>query len=401
MPGPHTHADGPRRGGGPWALGESDGRRPGGSPALRLWIPVILSALVQLAGVAALLRFGHHPPGVAALTVALALAGPAALIGARRFPGPIVVITAVLAVATMAFGALGGPIPLAFAFALAGAVVRGARVWAWASLAGAWLVVLVLSLTLEQLAWPPPRVIGTALGLVIAIGFGEMLAARRQRMAAFRAAAARRRQTAAEEERMRIARELHDVLAHSLSQINVQAGVGLHLADTQPGKAVEALASIKQASKTALDDVRAVLGVLREDGEAPRAPQPDAARIADLVAATDVPGAEVVLDDGLEGELPSPVGAAAYRIVQEGLTNVARHGADVTRVEVRLSPEPGGIRVEVADDGRAASVVPGRGLTGMRERVEQLGGAFELVPGEGLTVRAHLPTTASTGEERP
>ena len=196
---------------------------------------------------------------------------------------------------------------------------------------------------------------------------------------------------------MRIARELHDVLAHSLSQINVQAGVGLHLADTQPEKAAEALAAIKRASKEALDDVRAVLGVLREDGEAPRAPQPGTARIADLVAATGVPGAEVVLDDRLEDEPPAPVGAAAYRIVQEGLTNVARHGEGVTRVDVVLAPEPGGIRVEVRDDGRAASVVPGRGLAGMRERAEQLGGTFEVVQDDGFAVRAHLPTG---GEER-
>ncbi len=401
MPGPSTHEHGPPWGRGPWALADLDARERRPARALRLWIPVVLSALVQLAGVAALLRFGHLPPSIAAVTVALALVGPAALIGARRFPGPVVAVTAAATVASVLFGALGGPIPLAFAFALAGAVVRGARIWAWASLAGAWLVVLVLSVVLDQLAWPPPRVIGTALGLVVAIGIGELIASRRQRMAAFRAAAARRRQSAAEEERMRIARELHDVLAHSLSQINVQAGVGLHLSETQPDKAVQALASIKQASKTALDDVRAVLGVLREDGEAPRAPQPDAARIAELVASTEVPGAQIVLDDRLTGELPAPVGAAVYRIVQEALTNVARHGVEVTRVDVRLLPEPGGIRVEVRDDGRDASVEPGRGLTGMRERVEQLGGRFEIVQDDGLTVSASLPIDASTGGQHP
>ncbi len=405
MPGPRTHDDGARWaarrgetwGAGPWAVVDPYTGGPGPSRALRLWVPVVLSALVQLGGVVAMLRVGPHPPFFTALTVALALAGPAALIGARRFPGPVVVVNALIAVSTMAFGVYGGPIPLAFVFALAGAVVRGARIWAWASLAGAWLVVLLASLVLEQLSWPPPRVIGTVLGLVVAIGFGELLVARRQRMAAFRAAAARRRQSAAEEERMRIARELHDVLAHSLSQINVQAGVGLHLAESRPEKAVEALASIKQASKTALDDVRAVLGVLRDGAEAPRAPQPDAARIADLVASTGVPGATIALDDGLTGELPAPVGAAAYRIVQEALTNVARHGQGVTRVDVRLAHEPGGILVEVRDDGDAASVEPGRGVTGMRERVEQLGGAFELVQDGGVTVRAHLPT----GGEQP
>ncbi len=392
MPGPHTHRDGPPWGGGPWAFGGADARDRARSRALRLWVPVTLSAVIQLAGALALLRFEPHQPGVAALTIGLALAGPAALIGARRFPGPVAAVTGALTVASMLWGAAGGPIPLAFALALGSAAVRGARIWAWASLAGVWLVVLVATLVGGDVPWPPPRVIGTALGLVVAIGLGELIAARRQRIAAFRAAAARRRQSAAEEERMRIARELHDVLAHSLSQINVQAGVGLHLADTRPEKAVEALASIKEASKTALDDVRAVLGVLRDDGEAPRAPQPDAARIADLVAVTEVPGAEVVLDDRLPGDIPSPVGTAAYRIVQEALTNVARHGVGVTRVTVRLTPEAGGIGIEVSDDGREAAIVPGRGLTGMRERVEQLGGRFETVEDGGVTLRAHLPT---------
>jgi signal transduction histidine kinase len=367
--------------------------RRGPSRALRLWVPVLLSALVQLIGALVVLRGGEYPPAVAALTIALSLAGPLVLIAARRLPGPVVAAVAAVSVASLLFAASGGPPPLAFAFALAGAVVRGARVWAWVSLAGAWVAVFAVSVMGDAALWPPPRLLGTTVGLVFAIGLGELVASRRARAAAFRSAAARRRQTAAEEERMRIARELHDVLAHSLSQINVQAGVGLHLAESQPEKAVEALASIKQASKTALDDVRSVLGVLRADGEAPRAPQPGIAGIAGLVAQAAVPGAELVLDDALGGlEVPAPVGAAAYRIVQEGLTNVARHGVAVSRVEVRLAPDADGIRVEVRDDGRDAPFAPGRGLTGMRERVEQLGGRFEAVQDGGFAIRAQLPT---------
>jgi signal transduction histidine kinase len=280
--------------------------------------------------------------------------------------------------------------------------VRGARLWAWISLGGAWAVALVVLALGVPVDWPPPRVVGTTFGLVVAMGLGELMRTRRERVSAFRAAAVRRRQSAAEEERIRIARELHDVLAHSLSQINVQAGVGLHLADTQPEKATEALAAIKQVSKTALDDVRAVLGVLREGGtDAPRTPQPTVAEVAALVASTRIPGATIELDDRLDGgELPAPVGAAVYRIVQEALTNVARHGTGVTRVEVRLARETGGIRVEVRDDGRAVSFEPGRGLLGMRERVEQLGGVFEIAASEpaqgGFVVRAMIPTTGET-----
>jgi signal transduction histidine kinase len=367
--------------------------RPRPSRALRLWIPVVVSALVQLPGAFWIVRFAQADAATAILTIALAAVGPLALIAARRFPGPVAAVAAAAALAELLFGASGGPVPIALAFALAAAVVRGARLWAWLSLAGAWAVALLVLALGVPVDWPPPRVVGTTFGLVIAIGLGELIRSRRDRMSAFRAAAARRRQTAAEEERMRIARELHDVLAHSLSQINVQAGVGLHLADTQPEKATEALAAIKQVSKTALDDVRAVLGVLREDGgQAPRTPQPTIAEIAGLVAATRIPGAEIRLDEQLGDEAASaPASAAAYRIVQEALTNVARHGTGVTRVTVRLAREAGGIRIEVHDDGRVASFTPGRGLLGMRERVEQLGGVFETAHDGGFLVRATLP----------
>lgn len=367
--------------------------RPRSSRTLRLWIPVVVSALVQLTGAAWILRLTHPDAPTAALTLALAAVGPIALVGARRFPGPVAAIVAAASVAGLLVSPSGGPVPIALAFALAGAVVRGARLWAWISLGVAWafaLTVLALGVPVD---WPPPRVVGTTFALVLAVGFGELIRTRRERISAFRAAAARRRQSAAEEERLRIARELHDVLAHSLSQINVQAGVGLHLADTQPEKAAEALSVIKHVSKTALDDVRTVLGVLREGAaDAPLAPQPTLAEVAGLVAATRIPGAEIELDDRVDGELPAPVGSAAYRIVQEALTNIARHGVEVTRVVVRLARTTDGIRVEVRDDGRTAPFEPGRGLLGMRERVEQLGGVFEARHDGGFVVTATLPT---------
>ncbi|MGN6273170.1 MAG: sensor histidine kinase [Protaetiibacter sp.] len=398
MPGPSTHPAGPpwshdAWGGGPWALRDPDAR-PRPSRALRLWVPVIVSALVQLTGVAWILRIAQPDPATAALAVALAAIGPLALIGARRFPGPVAAIVAAATLASLLLSPSGGPVPISLAFALAAAVVRGAPLWAWISLGVAWALALVVLALGAPVDWPLPRVVGTTFALVIAVGLGELIRTRRERIRAFRAAAARRRQSAAEEERLRIARELHDVLAHSLSQINVQAGVGLHLADTQPEKAAEALAAIKQVSKTALDDVRTVLGVLREgEADAPLAPQPTLASIATLVAATRIPGAEVELESGVgDAEVPAPVAAAAYRIVQEALTNVARHGVEVTRVRVRLAPSPGGIRIEVRDDGRAASVTPGRGLLGMRERVEQLGGVFATASEGGFLVTAELPT---------
>jgi len=368
--------------------------RPGPSRALRLWGPVIISALVQLTGAAWILRTAQPDAATAATTIALATVGPLALIGARRFAGPVAAVVAAAALVALFVSPAGGPIPIALVFALAGAVVRGARLWAWLSLGGVWAIALAVLALGVPVDWPPPRVVGTTFGLVVAMGLGELLRARRERVSAYRAAVARRRRSAAEEERMRIARELHDVLAHSLSQINVQAGVGLHLADTQPEKAAEALAAIKHVSKTALDDVRAVLGVLREgDADAPLAPQPAVADVAALVASTRIPGAEIELEARLGDEpVPAPVGAAAYRIVQEALTNVARHGVDVTHVAVRVERAADGIRVQVRDDGRVGAVEPGRGLLGMRERVEQLGGVFTTAHDAGFVVTAELPT---------
>src|SRR5690606_921648 len=138
--------------------------------------------------------------------------------------------------------------------------------------------------------WHPPRIAATTLGLLFVTALGEAARGRRERLRMHRETLERRRRSAAEEERLRIARELHDVLAHSLSQINVQAGVGLHLAEAQPERAAEALASIKAASKSAVDEVRAVLGILRSEGEdAPRAPHPGTAELGALVAGTRLP----------------------------------------------------------------------------------------------------------------
>lgn len=399
MPRPpdHSGAWGPEAwGAGPWAFSDPD-RPRGPSKRLRLWLPVVLSALVQLPASIWLVKVEQPELPIAVVTIGLAAVGPLALIAARRFPGPVVAVVAAAAVAELLVGVNGGPPPIALAFALAGAIVRGARIWAWASLAVGWTLALVVGILAPTDAWNAPRIIGTTLGLLLVMALGEGIRTRRERVAQYRAAAAQRRLTAAEEERMRIARELHDVLAHSLSQINVQAGVGLHLADTQPEKATEALAAIKQTSKAALDDVRAVLGVLRADGDdVPRTPQAGIDAIAGLVANTEVPGAAVEFRDGLaDRDLPAPIGAAAYRIVQEALTNVTRHGVGVTRVRVLLADDDG-ILVEVSDDGAPAQIEPGRGLLGMRERVELLGGRFEVRQTDGFTMRAVFPRTETT-----
>ena len=204
---------------------------------------------------------------------------------------------------------------------------------------------------------------------------------------------------------MRIARELHDVIAHSLSQINVQAGVGLHLMDSQPEQARVALANIKETSKTSLDEVRSVLGMLRADdgdsAELPLVPQPDLERLR--ILATGTGALTVAIDDRLDhAAIPQAVQSAIFRIVQESITNTVRHAEGATRVDVVLEPDGDGVRVEVRDDGVGSreSSADGKGLLGMHERAELLGGTLEAGPadGDGFRVLARLPLpTAQRG----
>ncbi|MGP4028507.1 sensor histidine kinase [Actinomadura sp. 3N407] len=200
---------------------------------------------------------------------------------------------------------------------------------------------------------------------------------------------------AAGEERLRIARDLHDVAGHHISLINVQAGTALHRFRRDPAQAEAALAAIKESSRDALRDLRATLGVLRQaDEEAPTAPAPDLDRIGELVESARAAGLTVrTRVTGDAGPLPGGVELAAYRIVQESLTNVVRHASAGT-VTVRIERGPRSVLVEVADDGRgAAAGATGGGVRGMRERARALGGELTAGPGPdgGFLVRARLP----------
>lgn len=379
-----------------------------------LWLPVIISFLIQVPVAVGVIRVYDLSPAQSLMTLGIALLGPIALIGARRFPGPVVALTAIGASLDLFFNDHGGPPYLALAFGIVSAIVRNARIWAWVSIAVAWGTTLTVALALGNDRLTAPRIAATTLGVLIVVGIGEGMRTRRERAAEFQRIMAGRRQSEVQAERVRIARELHDVLAHSLSQINVQAGVGLHLMERQPDKAAEALASIKETSKSALDEVRAVLGVLRAEGgadpNAPLVPEPELSRLPGLVASVTAQGLDVRLDDRLPpGEVPKPVQLALYRIVQESLTNVARHADGATRATVTLDRAGGTYRLEVRDDGRGSIPVPasesgGRGLLGMRERAELLGGHLSAGPAEGggFSVVAELPAAArSTPETAP
>ena len=351
-----------------------------------LWLPVIISFVLQVPAAIIVARLSGLAPRETALSILIAVIGPLALIGARRFPGPVVAVTAVAACLDLFVNERGGPPYVALAFAILSAVVRDARIWAWVSIGVCWIASITFAGVLGREEWTPFRIAGTTLGILIVFGVAEGIRGRRERANEYRRLASERRVSAVQGERVRIARELHDVLAHSLSQINVQAGVGLHLMDKQPDKARDALASIKDTSKSALDEVRSVLGMLRAEGaagDAPLVPEPDLDRLPALVSASSL---NVHLDDRLtHSEVSAQAQLAMYRVVQESLTNVARHAAGAKRVDVTLERADDTYVVSVRDDGRGetANESGGRGLLGMRERAELLGGHLSAGPVTG------------------
>ncbi|HET9777758.1 MAG TPA: sensor histidine kinase [Propionibacteriaceae bacterium] len=205
------------------------------------------------------------------------------------------------------------------------------------------------------------------------------------------------------EERLRIARDVHDVVGHSLAVITMQAGVALHLLDKErtahprPDQVASSLEAIKKTSREALAELRTTLEVFRADAEEPRSPLPGLDRLDDLIEGLRSAGRDVALireqsGDDLQ-EVPAAVDQAAFRIIQESLTNIVRH-APAAHATVRLTHQAGTLTIEVDDDGPAVSVPPdGNGIRGMRERARAVGGAVRVSVREpsGLAVRADLP----------
>jgi signal transduction histidine kinase len=200
-------------GGPPWWGGEGppDWRPPKWAT---LWLPVIISFAIQIPTAILVSRFASLSPRDTALSIAIAAVGPLALIAARRFPGPVVAITAVAASLDLFVNARGGPPYVALAFAIISAIVRDARIWAWVSIGVSWIVSITLAGFLGREEWTPFRIAGTTLGILIVFGIGESIRTRRDRVSEYRRLATERRQSAVQGERVRIARELHDVLAH-------------------------------------------------------------------------------------------------------------------------------------------------------------------------------------------
>lgn len=335
----------------------------------------------------------------------LLLVAGALLLWRGRYPVAVVFGTAGAVMLYLGAGYPYGPVLFTVALACFSAIVAGHRRAAWAAMGTLWAGHVLVAHWLYQ--WLPPSgdsavswgeelVVATWVVAIAAVS--ELFRVRREqwvRERAERAEAARRR---ADEERLRIAQELHDVLAHSISVINVQAGVGLALLDSDPEQARTALTTIKAQSKEALGEVRQVLDTLRAPGDAPRAPAPGLDRLPELVEQAASAGLTV----DVEGEPPrlAPgTDLAAFRIVQEALTNVVRHSGS-RRARVHLAHDADVLRLRVDDDGPATGAEAGgsgNGLAGMRERAAALGGTIEAGPRPdgGFRVLAVLPLTAS------
>jgi signal transduction histidine kinase len=350
------------------------------------------------------------PVGMLAVGYALVLLHTLPLAARRRFPGTVL---GICVASGLAIGALFMPpffLGPAILVAVYSVAAYGRR---WVSVAG--LVVAELGLAA---VWLTPAmlerstfllfmgVIAVAWVLGHFVGDRQVYAAQlEERTAELERAREELARRAVAEERLRLARELHDVVAHAMSVIAVQSGVGAHVADTRPEEVGKALAAIEATSRGALEELRRLLGVLRHDNEvqASLTPVPGLANLESLLAEVGKAGLAVRLRvEGTPLQLPAGVDLSAYRIVQEALTNVVKH-AGPARAQVTIGYRGQEVTVEVIDDGRGA-VPPagdgrmgsGHGLIGMRERVAAFGGDLQVgpCPGGGFRVAARLPLAA-------
>ncbi len=368
-----------------------------------LALPLVVLA-VQLTGAAVSDGNAHvfnppHPPG--ALAWVLLAAGPVALVARRRHPVPVLWVNVA---GTLPWSSATGWAHISFIIAFFVAATAGKRYSAWLVLAICFAWTIWLAPLIYGYVNPPVTdallLAGWTVAVVIA---AEAYRFRAERVAATRASRQTEQRRRQSEERLRVARDLHDVIGHNISLINVQASMGLDLIDSQPEQARAALSAIKSASKEALEELRTMLTTLRQDDDdAPRSPAPGLDRLPELIELTRAAGLTVdVAVAGKAPPLPAAVQLAAYRIIQESLTNVARH-AGRARVTVRVTYDDTNMHVQIDDDGtappgRAAAIGTGSGITGMRERATALGGDLSagFRRGGGFRVSARLPVRSA------
>ncbi|MEU6474342.1 sensor histidine kinase [Streptomyces massasporeus] len=367
-------------------------------------LPAVVLVLVGAAATAAGDNgSGWHAPRPGG-TVWMALAC-ASLVFRSRWPLPVVVASLAVDLIHLSVAPDFSMTPAASLVALYSLATRSSRRTAW--IVG--ITASVLITTVYAIADSEPPLAGSSLLrfdlAIAATAVGDVVRTRRRHLAEVEARAERAERTREEEarrrvteERVRIARELHDVVAHHITLVNAQAGVAHHLMRNDPDRAYEALAHIKDNSRAALDELRATVGLLRQpdDGPDSRAPIPGLADLDALVGGVRASGLSVqVVPAGTPRPVAPTTELTAYRIVQEALTNTHKH-ASATRAEVVLDYGQDRLRITVTDDGRpGASPGPGfgHGLIGMHERATAIGGTVTAgpLPDGGFQVVAELP----------
>ncbi|WP_232828150.1 sensor histidine kinase [Kribbella monticola] len=361
----------------------------------RVMLPVVVS-VVAVVGSFGASRGETDRRAADWFMVVLLLIGSVSLYWLRSRPIPVLWATVVSTLVYMLMQYAYGPVIFSFIIAVFTAIRRGYRVSGWSALvalyAGHVLGRVVLGINGQSIY--QVLLVGTCF---VVLGFlAELFRGHRERVLAADRTRREEELRKAGEERLRIAQELHDVVAHHISLINVQASTALHLADRQPEQAAPALAAIKEASKEALVELRSIVGILRQSDEAaPRQPVAGLDHLDSLISRTSMAGLEVhSMIHGVPRPLPTGLDRAAFRIIQESLTNVVRH-AKATSATVRIQYGDSALVLQVDDDGHSLTGPPkeGNGIIGMRERATALGGTLTATrtPAGGLRIVAQLP----------
>jgi signal transduction histidine kinase len=352
------------------------------------------------------------------LSLVLMALGALALVFRRRAPLTVLALTGTASIIECVTGDPRAPVAMSAVIALFTVASRTDRPTTWR----VGLLTMTVLTGAAMLAGPLPWYAQENLGIFAWTGIGatagDAVRSRRAFVQAIRERAEKAERTREEEarrrvaeERLRIARDLHDVVAHHIALVNVQAGVAAHVMDKRPDQAKEALAHVREASRSALNELRATVGLLRQSGdpEAPTEPAPGLARLDELVGTFRNAGLRVEVARADHGTaLPAAVDLAAYRVIQEALTNVQKHAGSEPKAEVSVVRVGPNVEITVLDNGPGEEDHPddggGHGLLGMRERVTALRGTLTTGPryGGGFRVHAILPVkTRSTARDHP
>ncbi|MER5728682.1 histidine kinase [Streptomyces sp. NPDC002138] len=377
--------------------------------ALGVFVAMVLGSFADPHGPHGQPTFGTRTPHL--LSLVLMVLTAAVLVLRRRHPLAVLAVTSALTLTELLTGEPRAPVAMGAVVALYSLAARTDRPTTWR----VGLLTMAGLTGVAMLAGPLPWYAQENLGLFawtgMAAAAGDAVRSRRAFIDAIRERAERAERTREEEarrrvaeERLRIARDLHDVVAHHIALVNVQAGVAAHVMDKRPDQAKEALAHVREASRSALNELRATVGLLRQSGdpEAPTEPAPGLAVLDALVDTFRHAGlpVDVIVQLGPEpgAALPAAVDLAAYRVIQEALTNVRKHAGPGARAEVSVVRVGSSAEVTVLDDGGSGAdpspppVDPGggHGLLGMRERAGALGGSCFAGPRYGGGYRVHV-----------